>query len=223
MSGTRRYRSTLREEQAAATRARIVEVAAEQFVPWATELPFERVAEAVPVSVRTVYRHFPTQRDLLRAVGEYFEQNSGWHTDEVTSENIGAKTRQMFAYLGARVDGQAWGAHHADTGMDEMRRRRRAAIERSIGPLTEDLDPELARGVMAVFAGLTRLPFLQGMHDHWGLDGEQAGRAVEWAMNALLRDLRRGGSHEQLGTESGDGSAGHPAGARAGAGGPDDE
>ncbi len=44
MTGRRRYESRLREEQAAATRARIVEVGAEQFVPWATELPFERVA-----------------------------------------------------------------------------------------------------------------------------------------------------------------------------------
>jgi hypothetical protein len=28
------------------------------------------------------------------------------------------------------------------------------------------------------------------MHDHWGLDGDQAGRAVEWAMEVLLEELR---------------------------------
>lgn len=222
MTGRRRYESKLREEQAAATRTRIVEVAAEQFAPWATELPFDRVAEAVPVSVRTVYRHFPTQRDLIRAVGAHLEEESGFHTDEVTSENLAAMTRQMFAYLGRRVGEQDWGSHDADDAMNEMRLRRRAAIERSIGPLTEDLDPELAQGVMAVFAGLTRLPMLQGMHDHWGLDGEQAGRAVEWAINALLGDLRRGGSHEHIGAEPRDGSEDHRAPARAGAGGPVD-
>lgn len=220
MSAGRRYTSRLREEQAAATRARIIEVAAEQFVPWATELPFERVAEAVPVSVRTVYRHFPTQRDLLRAVGAYFEENSGWHTDEITSENIGARTREMFAYLLGRLDGQAGRTDAAGDAGQELRRRRLTAIERSIGPLTGDLDPELARGVLAVFEGMARLPFLQGMHDHWGLDGEQAGRAVEWAMNVLLRDLRQGGSNGHSGTEPGNGRTSDGRGTAAAAGGP---
>ena len=192
MSGTRRYQSKLREEQAAATRARIVEVAAERFVPWATELPFEEVAAAVPVSARTVYRHFPTQRDLLMAVGAYLEEHSGWHTDEVTSDNIAAMTRGMFAYLGSRLDTQTQRTDAVESTMKEMRGRRRMAVERSIGPLTEGMDPERACGVMAVFAGMTRLPFLQGMHDHWGLDGDQAGRAVEWAMNVLLEELRHG-------------------------------
>ncbi len=219
MRGTRRYESRLREEQAAATRARIIEVAAEQFVPWATELPFEKVAEAVPVSVRTVYRHFPTQLDLLRAVGAYLEENSGWHTDEVTSENIASKTHQMLSYLGSRVDGQVGRTDQVEATMNEMRGRRRTAIERSIGPLTEGLDPELAQGVMAVFEGLTRLPFLQGMHDHWGLDGAQAGRAVEWAMNTLLRDLRQGGRHEHVGAEPRDRHSHHSPHARAAAGG----
>lgn len=220
MAGKRRYTSRLREEQAAATRARIVEVAAEQFAPWATELHFEQVAAAVPVSVRTVYRYFPTQRDLLRAVGSYLEENSGWRTESMTSENIGAMTRQMFAYLGGRLDERDVRTDHVEAAMAEMRGRRLAAVERSIGPLTEDLDPELARGVMAVFSGLTRLPFLAGMHDHWGLDGEQAGRAVEWAMNALLRDLRQGGSHEHIGAEPRDGRTDHGPHARAGAGEP---
>jgi AcrR family transcriptional regulator len=217
VSGTRRYESRLREEQAAATRARIIEVAAEQFAPWATELPFERVAEAVPVSVRTVYRHFPTQRDLMVAVGHYFEENSGWNADEVTSDNIGERTRQMLAWVGSRFEApDPPRTDDLDDGMREMRARRLTAIERSIGPLTEGLDPELARGVMAVFSGLTRLPFLQGMHDHWGLDGEQAGRAVEWAMNALLRDLRQGGSHGNDGTGPRNGSTDHgPRGAGA--------
>lgn len=190
MSAKRRYRSTLREEQAAATRERIVEAAADRFVPWARELPFEDVAAAVPVSVRTVYRHFPTQRDLLVAVAAHLEEHSGWHTDEVTSDTIAPMTRGMFAYLGSRLDTQTQRTDAVESTMQEMRARRRTAIERSIGPLTEGMDPELACGVMAVFAGMTRLPFLAGMHDHWGLDGDQAGRAVEWAMNVLLDELR---------------------------------
>jgi len=150
------------------------------------------VAARVPVSVRTVYRHFPSQRDLLAAVFAELEQRTGWHAEEVTAENMAALTRELFVYLDKN-----FGADEAasPTTMDEvreqMRGRRIAAIERAIGPLTEDLDPDLARGAMAVLSGLMRLPFLAGMQQHWGLDGEQSGRAVEWAINTLIEDLRQ--------------------------------
>lgn len=191
MTSKRPYQSQLRQEQAAATRARIVEAAAERLTPWATELPFAEVAAAVPVSVRTVYRYFPTQRDLLAAVGAYFEEHSGWDADEVRADTLGAMTRGLYAYLGRRLETTTRGTDEVQDFLRDSRARRIAAIEREIGPLTEGMDPELARGVMAVFSGLVRAHFLAGMHDHWGLDGEQAGRAVEWAINALVEDLQR--------------------------------
>jgi hypothetical protein len=42
-----------------------------------------------------------------------------------------------------------------------------------------------------VFAGLIRVHFMRAMYEHWGLSGVEAGRAVEWAINALLEALRR--------------------------------
>ena len=192
MNTSRPYSSRLRQQQAEATRARILEAALAEMTPGTTELSFERVAARVPVSVRTVYRHFPSQRDLLAAVFAELEQRTGWHAEEVTAENMAALTRELFVYLDKN-----FGADEAasPTTMDEvreqMRGRRIAAIERAIGPLTEDLDPDLARGAMAVLSGLMRLPFLAGMQQHWGLDGEQSGRAVEWAINTLIEDLRQ--------------------------------
>jgi AcrR family transcriptional regulator len=191
MKSKRPYQSRLREEQAAATRARIIEAAAEKLVPWATEIPFEEVAAAVPVSVRTVYRHFPTQRDLLAAVGAYLEEGAGWRPDEIRADTLGATTHRLYAYLGRHLDTTTGRTDEVEEYLRVGRTRRLAPIEREIGPLTEGMDPELARGVMAVFAGFVRVHFLAGMHDHWGLNGEQAGRAVEWAINALLEDLHR--------------------------------
>ena len=191
MPAKRPYQSQLRQEQAAATRARIVEAAAERLVPWASELSFEEVAAAVPVSVRTVYRYFPTQHDLLAAVGAYLEEHSGWHADEVRVDTLGAMTRGLYAYLGRRLDTRTGRTDEVEDVLRVARSRRITVIEREIGPLTEGMDPELARGVMAVFSGLVRIHFLAGMHDHWGLNGEQAGRAVEWAIDALIEDLQR--------------------------------
>jgi hypothetical protein len=64
-------------------------------------------------------------------------------------------------------------------------------IERIVAPYTEGIDPELARGICAVFAGLVRPQFLRGMYEQWGLSGAEAGRAVEWAINALFSELHR--------------------------------
>jgi AcrR family transcriptional regulator len=191
MTSKRPYRSQLREEQAAATRARIVEAAAARVLPWATELPFEEVAAAVPVSVRTVYRHFPSQRDLLAAVRAQLEKDSGWNTDEVRAATLGAATRRVYASLGRYLDTTSARSEEMEDALRATRAPDLAVIQREIGPLTEGMDPELARGVMAVFSGLVHMRFLSGMHKHWGLDGEQAGRAVEWAINALLEDLHQ--------------------------------
>ena len=191
MTRQRPYRSQLRQEQAAATRARIVEAAAARVLPSATELPFEDVAAAVPVSVRTVYRYFPSQRDLLAAVRAHLEKDSGWNPDEVRADTLGAAVHRVYASLGRYVDMGSGRTQEMEDALRATRAPDLMVIEREIGPLTEGMDPELARGVMAVFSGLVHIRFLASMHKHWGLNGEQAGRAVEWAINALLADLHR--------------------------------
>jgi AcrR family transcriptional regulator len=159
--------------------------------PGATELRFEQVAARVPVNVRTVYRYFPTQRDPLAAVGAELEKRTGWHAEKVTAENMAALTRELFVYLAKNFgEDESASPSTMDLTRQQWRGRRISAVERVIGPLTEDMDPDLARGVMAVFSGLMRLPFLAGMQQHWGLDGEQSGRAIEWAINALVEDLQ---------------------------------
>jgi AcrR family transcriptional regulator len=186
MSG---YRSELRAEQAAATRQRIIDAALEGFTPWGTELPFDKVAEHARVSERTVYRHFPTQKDLFDAVATQVVARSGWTPEGIEAETLGATAARAFTYFGTLF--RSVDPTPEAPGMKELRSKRLEMIERIVGPYTEGMDPALARGLHAVFDGLVRVPFLRGMHEHWGLGGEDAGRAVEWAINALLDQLRR--------------------------------
>jgi AcrR family transcriptional regulator len=193
MNDKRTYSSTLRQQQTEDTRARIIEAAIAEMTPGARELPFDKVAARVPVSVRTVYRHFPTQRDLQVAVGAELERRTGFDPEKLTAENLAAMTRDLYGML-AKTFGQqeATGgfSNLTETGQ-ESRERRVAMLEKAVGPLTEGMDPDEARGAMAVISGMVRLPFFAGMQAQWGLDGDQAGRAVEWAINTLLEDLRR--------------------------------
>jgi AcrR family transcriptional regulator len=192
MSGKKRkYKSQLRAEQVEATRARIIDAAVQAFAPWATEVPFDKVADRARVSERTVYRHFPTQRDLAQAVTAYVLEHSGWDPN-ARAEDLGAMTARAFAYFGSLLENGEHTPSYASPDMQKLRGQRRQLMERTIGPLTKDTDPELGRGICAVFAGLTRVSFLLAMYEQWDLSGAEAGRAVEWAMNVLLTELRRG-------------------------------
>ena len=183
------YRSELRAEQAAATRQRIIEAALEGFAPWATELPFDQVAARARVSERTVYRHFPTQKDLFDAVAAYAISRSGWNPEEVEAATLGATAARAFTYFGTLFER---GEQTRDPpGIKELRSKRLEMIERVVGPYTEGMDRVRARGLFAVFDGLVRVQFLRAMHEHWGLGGEDAGHAVEWAINALFAQLRQ--------------------------------
>ena len=69
-TGRRRYRSKLREQQAADTRRAVVEAARELFAAkgWAATGMRDIAAEA-DVAVETIYAHFSSKRGVLRAVG----------------------------------------------------------------------------------------------------------------------------------------------------------
>ena len=185
------YRSELRAEQAAATRERIVEAATDGAAPWASELRFDEVAAKARVSVRTVYRHFPTQRDLKNAVMARIIEGSGWNPDEATADNLGAMIAGAFAYFGPLLESGAKEPQARPVEMQRLRGQRLGMIERIVASYTQGMEPELARGIAAVLGGLVRIQFLAAMHEQWGLDGAQSGRAVAWAVDTLLDELRR--------------------------------
>src|SRR5205807_5678190 len=72
-------RPSLRGDQLAATRERILEAACVDVSPRSLEsLSFAAVAARAGVSERTVFRHFPTMRALQDAVVARYERMAGW-------------------------------------------------------------------------------------------------------------------------------------------------
>ncbi|HXK17256.1 MAG TPA: TetR/AcrR family transcriptional regulator [Polyangiaceae bacterium] len=190
MKAKRGYQSDLRAQQTAATRELLIKTTAESFVPWSTDVSFEQVAAHAGVSVRTVFRHFPTQLDLMLAVVSYVEQRCGWKPDELTADNLAEMSRNTFAYFGELLERGKRDPVPVPEPLRVQRARRIGAIEQALAPLTKGMEPKLARGVVAAVSGLTRIQFLRDMHEQWGLGGEDAGKAVEWVINALLGELR---------------------------------
>lgn len=73
----RGYRSELREQQAAATRQRILDATVRVIAGGLADVTVPAVARAAGVSVPTVYRHFGTKRDLLAALQPHLQERAG--------------------------------------------------------------------------------------------------------------------------------------------------
>src|SRR5947209_2922884 len=138
---------SLRAQHAMATRVRIVTAVAELLeLGDAEEITMPAVAEASGVSLRTIYRHYPTREELLEAAGRWIGDELLKHPypqdlDEVADlyqegardfdEHPGLVRTLAFSQLGRHVRGY-------------RRRERLEAIGRSLrAELTDLSEPEL--------------------------------------------------------------------------------
>jgi AcrR family transcriptional regulator len=189
---------SLREQHASATRERILGAVAELLERGdAEELTVPEVAEASGVSLRTIYRYYPTREGLLEAAGRWIGDELLKHPyprtlDEVADlyqegcrdfdERPGLVRALAFSQPGQRVRGY-------------RRRERLDAIRRALNEELAGLgEPELRRAA-GVLAYLHNMLAYTTLRDESGLSGDEVGEAVGWAIRTLVADLR--GRHQQ--------------------------
>src|SRR4051794_19666407 len=184
----------LREQHATATRERILSAVAELLEQGAwDDLTVPDVAAASGVSLRTIYRYYPTREELIEAAGRWIGKELMRHPyprtlDEVADlfevgcpdfdKRPGLVRALALSRLGRRVRGY-------------RRRERLGAISRA---LREELvaAPEAEiRRAQAVLAYLRNMLAYTTLREESGLDGEEIGRAIAWAIRTLIDDLRR--------------------------------
>ena len=195
MSTARPYESPLRAEQIEQTRRRILEAMADVLADEAVdEVTVPIVAMRARVSVRTVYRHFPTKEGLFDAFAEWAEEHLRLvlHSYPETLEGV----RELAPALYRMYDERAplLRALLSKRGQEiraRTRRRRLKAFERAMREVTEGLEPAERRRALAVVYLLVSAPAWQAMCDQWNLDGAEAGRAAAWAVRVLTDELRR--------------------------------
>ena len=195
MSTARPYESPLRAEQMEATRRRILQATADVLADEATdEVTVPRVAMRARVSVRTVYRHFPTKEALFDAFGEWAEENLRLviHSYPDTLDSV----REMAPALYRMYDEReplirALLSKRGQEIRARTRRRRLTTFEKAMREVTEGLEPAERRRALAVVYLLVSAPAWQAMKDQWGLEGEEAGEAAAWAVRVLTDELRR--------------------------------
>ena len=153
------YHSPLRQEQAAATRARILE-ACVALMEKGGDLTYASVALAAGVQERTVYRHFPARSDLQAGLW-------GWILDHLTHVNFSATTtdelvsdmRRSFAGFDAGaplIKAMLHSPQGLEVRLRQQEQRRamfEATVEDAIPDAPQDASPRCSRGVASPVLG----------------------------------------------------------------------
>ncbi len=195
-SGTRRrtYDNRLREQQAEATRERILsalcEVLADESL---TELSVAKVAERAEVSEPTVYRYFPNREALQRGFDEHWVRRLPRPDVPSSLDDVPGLAVESFlhfdrdrAMIRATVNAAAVG-EFARVGHE----RRTKALRQLLAPKLDHLSPAQAEARFAVVRLLYSSLAWKTIEDRFGVTGEQSGRAVAWALRALIAELGR--------------------------------
>jgi AcrR family transcriptional regulator len=187
------YHSPLRESQAAATRALIVE-ACVALMQQGSDLTYAAVAAAAQVQERTVYRHFPKKDDLEAALWEWIVQHH-------THADLGARNQeQLIAAMRASFGGFDEAASliqamlHSPQGL-EVRHRQQAARREMFTACVEDavpgLPPAIREHAAAVLQVLYSAAAWEQLRTFWDMDAAQAASAVELGIRGFIGGLQQ--------------------------------
>lgn len=191
----RTYTSPLREQQAEATRIRILDGAIQVLASGAAALTIPAVAREAGVAVPTVYRHFPTKEAMEDAVVEHVRMLAG----------VRDGTPATLDALFERVD-QIWTAMDAmprshlallaaTVGRELMDppagRDRREFVRRALAEPLEGVAPEVAAKVEGIAAALASSPGAMAFL-RTGIPLDEASELFAFLVRALIREARSG-------------------------------
>ena len=195
MTATRPYESPLRAEQLEQTRLRILEAMADVLADEeVVEVTVPLVAMSARVSVRTVYRHFPTKEALFDAFGEWAEEHLRLTLLSYPETLDEIREMAPAQYRGYEDNAPLMRALLSKRGQEiraRTRRQRLRMFEKAMREVTATLGPAERRRALAVVYLLVSAPAWQAMRDQWGLEGEESGKAAAWAVRVLTDELRR--------------------------------
>jgi AcrR family transcriptional regulator len=189
----RRYDSPIRRKRTTETRERIVSAGsalAHKLLSWDwRELTFRAVAERAGVSERTVYRHFPSERELHDAVMHRLEEEAGVSYEDITIDRVSEVAGKVFASLSAF--GVAPPTMDDPTFVDEDQRRRNALLG-AVTDATPDWTDRERRAAAAILDVLWNVYSYERLITAWQLDGPQATQAIDWSIRLIVAAIRDG-------------------------------
>jgi AcrR family transcriptional regulator len=187
----RPYHSPVRRQQAADTRQRILAAASELvhgFPSWDwNELTFRAVAERAGVSERTVYRHFPSERELTDALLDHLAEEAGVSYDGLDIDGIAPVTSRVLASLSSYDVSAVTAGPPQFASVDQQRRD---AVLDAVTAATPQWTDAQRRKAAAVLDVLWGIPSFERVAMLWELDPDDAIDTVTWAIRLVVDAVR---------------------------------
>jgi len=190
----RPYVSLLRERQMEQTRELIFQALTEQLAEEGIkDFNIPRLSRRAGVSVRTIYRYFPSKDALLDALDVWMDDHVVQIPPPRTTGELARYPEQLFAAFDENASLML--AQFATPPGREIRargrRRRLRGYAQLLAEVTANLDAAEATGARAVISYLVSAAAWKSMREEFGLAGEESGAAVAWAIRTLIADLKR--------------------------------
>jgi AcrR family transcriptional regulator len=191
----RTYTSDLRDEQADATRTRILEALVRTMASGLAALSIPAVAREAGVSIPTIYRHFGSKQGLVEALNPYVLAKAGLMPDQLpeTPADFEPMARRMFRNL-AGMDLTLRAAMASELGQQV----RQATMPRRLGVIREVVGrfaPDLSEGDRDRIANLALIlmstPAFHAYKDYLGLGPDGSAELVSWAVRTLIDGARK--------------------------------
>ncbi len=189
----RQYDNTLRREQAAETRDRIVSAASEilhstHVRNWDV-LTVRSVAERAGVNERTVYRHFHNERGLRDAVMQRLEIEADIDLQSMRLDDVAEIAARIFRHV---TSFSREPRPILDPTLSEAGRRQQRALLEAVTLDAESWsgrECEMAAGLLDVLWSVGAYERLVG---DWQLDTEVAIETIGWAIGLVENAIRSG-------------------------------
>jgi hypothetical protein len=190
-------KDSLRDAHKDLTRERILEAAVDCLNDEDLEqLTMEGVAAKAGVTKRTIYRHFATREDLLKACWPVMQKKVGLAGTGNFADSVAdllAMPMKLFPAFD-NAAGIVRASAYSRAGRElraSVNERRKASFLKVAQEARPDLDDAEALRLAATIQLLCSAFAWSVMKDFWGLSGEESGRAVTDALKLLLDPDRK--------------------------------
>jgi AcrR family transcriptional regulator len=160
-----------------------------------TDLTIPEVAKASGVSVRTIYRHFPTRDDLLVGASEWIGSNlfrlAETGLPDTLEGVVGVMAINVPTWDERPELVRVMALTQVGNAVRSVRRRQRLEnLQTALGEVTGHLSEAERRQAEGVFGCLSNMLAWVTMHDENGMSGQDIATALQWAMRTLIADLQ---------------------------------
>lgn len=156
----------------------------------------QQVADRAGISLRSLYRYFPTRETLVEAMYDWVDLHLQMPDPTIVPSTIdelpamAEKAANLFNKQPRLVRAGVIALLTMKL-QPKGREKRNKALEKLANQVTLALPRAESRRAFAVFRHLFGAQAWLSMRDQAGLDGEEAGKAVAWALQTLIEDLKK--------------------------------